>query len=208
MKGFRSYHATVEVNVANLCDPPPPPPPPGEIYKTEFFNCPLGVKQGDILSPTLFSMFVNDLSVELKNSGFGVSVDAVSDERSSSDGKFDSKFIVNHLIYADDLVCIAPSEKELQALIDIVSSWCSKFRLEANLLKTEVMHVRKSLVPRSKFKFRFGISEIKYIQQYKYLGLYIEQFLNFEKMSNMTASQLNPSYECGEGIKVKVVKWC
>ena len=25
---------------------------------------------------------------------------------------------------------------------------------------------------------------------------------------NMTASQLNPSYECGEGMKVKVVKWC
>ena len=39
---------------------------PDEIYKTEFFNCPLGVKQCDILSPTLFSMFVNDLTVELK----------------------------------------------------------------------------------------------------------------------------------------------
>ena len=24
----------------------------------------------------------------------------------------------------------------------------------------------------------------------------------------MTASQLNPSFECGEGMKVKVVKWC
>ena len=24
----------------------------------------------------------------------------------------------------------------------------------------------------------------------------------------MTASQKNPSYECGEGMKVKVVKWC
>ena len=29
-----------------------------------------------------------------------------------------------------------------------------------------------------------------------------------EKMrKDMTASQLNPSYECGEGMKVKVVKW-
>ena len=158
---------------------------PGEIYRTEFFNCPLGVKQGDILSPTLFSMFVNDLTVELKNSGLGVSLDAVSDETSSSDGKFDSKFIVNHLIYADDLVCIAPNANDLQALIDIVSLWCSKFRLEANLLKTEVLHVRKSLVPRSKFRFKFGKRDIQYCQQYKYLGLYIDQFLNFEKMSNL-----------------------
>ena len=27
-------------------------------------------------------------------------------------------------------------------------------------------------------------------------------------LKHMTASQLNPSYECGEGMKVKVVKWC
>ena len=25
---------------------------------------------------------------------------------------------------------------------------------------------------------------------------------------HMTASQLNPSYECGKGMKVKIVKWC
>ena len=29
-----------------------------------------------------------------------------------------------------------------------------------------------------------------------------------EAGGDMTASQLNPSFECGEGMKVKVVKWC
>ena len=60
---------------------------------------------------------------------------------------------VNHLIYADDLVCIAPSEIQLQSLIDIVNLWCCKFRIEANLLKTEILHVRKPLKSRSNFKF-------------------------------------------------------
>ena len=46
-------------------------------------------------------MFVNDLTVELKNSGLGVSLDVVSDE--TSDGKFNSKFIVNHLILGGGL---------------------------------------------------------------------------------------------------------
>ena len=32
---------------------------------TDWFNCPLGVKQGDCISPTLFSMYINDLATEL-----------------------------------------------------------------------------------------------------------------------------------------------
>ena len=120
-------------------------------------------------------MFVNDLTVQLENSGIGVSLDLVSDETSSPDGKF----IVNHLVYADDLVCIASNEKDLQSLIDIVNSWCSKFGLEANLLKTEILHVRKSSVPCSKFQFKFGKRDINYCQRYKYLGLFISSLTNF-----------------------------
>ena len=30
----------------------------------------------------------------------------------------------------------------------------------------------------------------------------------FDNDTVMAASQLNPPYECGEGMKVKVVKWC
>ena len=41
-------------------------------YETEYFDCPVGVKQGDCLSPTLFAIFINDLATELKNSNIGV----------------------------------------------------------------------------------------------------------------------------------------
>ena len=46
------------------------------------------------------------------------------------------------------------------------------------------MHVRKPLTPRSKFKFKFGHNIVQYCKTYKYLGLTINQFLNFEQMSN------------------------
>ena len=44
-------------------------------YHTEYFECPIGVKQGDCLSPTLFSIFINDLAVELKSANLGVKTD-------------------------------------------------------------------------------------------------------------------------------------
>ena len=74
-------------------------------------------------------MFVNSLTAELKNSDVGVTLE-LSNETS---------MIVNHLIYADDLVCIAENAEDLQSLITIVNLWCCKFRLEANLTKTEIM---------------------------------------------------------------------
>ena len=41
---------------------------------TDWFNMKSGVRQGDTLSPTLFSMFINDLAVGMNNQSSGVEV--------------------------------------------------------------------------------------------------------------------------------------
>ena len=45
-------------------------------YSTDYFDCPIGVKQGDCLSPTLFGVYINDLANEIKSSGIGIKLES------------------------------------------------------------------------------------------------------------------------------------
>ena len=65
------------------------------------------------------------------------------------------------------------------------------------------MHVRKPSTPSSKFPFKFGKKKINLCQQYKYLGLVIDQCLNFEKMSN---SSFDPSKRALNSVICKMIK--
>ena len=66
---------------------------------TNWFSCSSGVKQGDTISPTLFSVFVNDLIEELNSSGSGISLE--------------ENFSLACLAYADDIVLLAPNENSI-----------------------------------------------------------------------------------------------
>jgi len=139
-------------------------------FETEFFGCPIGVKQGDCLSPTLFCIFINDLAEDLKASNLGVEID--------------QGILINVLLYADDIVLIAKDEEDLQDLLMIVEGCCNLWRLEVNLTKTNILHVRSSRKQQSKFMFLFNKNPVPYCKEYKYLGCIIHEHLNFLKTVN------------------------
>ena len=64
---------------------------------TNWFQVTSRVKQGDTLSPTLFSIYINDLAKVLKESGIGIDVNG---------------YKVCVLLYTDDLVLLADNEKD------------------------------------------------------------------------------------------------
>ena len=155
---------------------------------TDWFECPIGVKQGDIISPTLFAIYINDLAESLKESGLGIPLE---DE------------LICVLLYADDVVLLAETEEDLQILLDIVSLWCKKWRLEVNLSKTKVMHVRRPSTRRSNFPFQFDGKVVEVCDSYRYLGVVVNDTLNFQTMiENMCGS----GHRALSGVITKMIK--
>ena len=132
--------------------------------KTEWFSCASGLKQGCNLSPTLFSVFANDLVHEINDLDLGIEVG-------------DSK--VSLLMYADDIVLIASSEEHLQSMLNTLHEWCKRWRVLINTTKSKCMHFRKGRAPKTLFDFKVGDNSLELVEQYKYLGVILQEKSNF-----------------------------
>ena len=141
--------------------------------RTDYFNVTSGLKQGCLLSPLLFNLFTNDLVQELKKSGCGV--DAGTDE----------KLCV--LCYADDIVCIGEQEEDVQTMLNIIHKWCQTWSMSVNTKKTQIVHFRTASTPRTNYSFTLNASPISVVDRYKYLGLVVNEFLDYDLTAAMVA---------------------
>ncbi|CAG2187145.1 unnamed protein product [Mytilus edulis] len=83
------------------------------------------------------------------------------------------------LLYADDIVFISSSAASLQTQLDTLNNWSRRWRLNVNIDKTKVLHVRKATVARSEFVFKIGDKIVDYTSQYRYLGLTVSETLDY-----------------------------
>ena len=95
---------------------------------SECFSVSNGIKQGGILSPKLFNIYVDMLSQGLTSKPVGCS--------------FNGK-IINHLYYADDLVIIAPSSNGMQKLVTERESFANKYGLKFNEMKSVLLFLNQ-----------------------------------------------------------------
>ena len=90
------------------------------------------VKQGGIISPMLFNLYTDDLSLKLNCSGIG--------------GYIGTSFI-NHLCYADDLCLISLSSSGMQHLLNSCKGYASTHELLYNGSSSPSFYLDQMKIP-------------------------------------------------------------
>ena len=123
---------------------------------SDKFHTSNGVRQGSILSPHFFKVYVDDLSISLNTYKIGCAI---------------SDLIINHIMYADDLVLISPSSAGLKILLDV----CHRFGLQNDIKFNSKKSAILPFLPENKKKLRIPTFElnkesIPITDSFRYLG--------------------------------------
>ena len=77
-----------------------------------FFECAIGLKQGEVISPALFSLFIEDFELFLQgDQTYGLTFDDIT-------------FIL--MLFADDMLIKGRDKDDSQTSLDILETYCHK----------------------------------------------------------------------------------
>ena len=121
-----------------------------------------GVRQGESLSPFLFSIFINDLEEFLTKHGF--------DYLKISKNDSYNYFTLMIVLYADDTAIMADSKDNLQRGLNALWSYCEMWKLQVNTDKTKVTIFEKRKSNEQNAIFTFNDNPIEVVGSFNYLG--------------------------------------
>ena len=151
---------------------------------TEYFHCPMGVRQGCMLSPFLFSFFINELCNELNNSqhhGVQLSPDLIE---------------LFCLLFADDVAIFSDSVIGLQRLLDKLELYCERWSMSVNLDKTKIIVFKGGGHLSKNEKWVYGGMEVNTVSYYKYLGIMFSCRLHWSMATKLLAQQAKKAFLC------------
>ena len=167
---------------------------------SEFLNMKNGIRQGSILSPHLFNIYVDKLNCDLNDSGIGCHIAGQP---------------MNNFSYADDLVIVAPSAS---ALNDLLKS-CDRFAKEHYVIFSPVKSVCMRILPRQVKlnccpSIYLGNEKLNFVDSFNYLDHTVTA--NFKDDTDMSKEMRKLCYRgnclirgfkfCNEDVKCNLFK--
>ena len=124
---------------------------------SSVFKSEIGVRQGDNLSPLLFSIYLSELESFLSSKYGGLAYISKLTEKDDDLYEYIKMYII---LYADDTVILAESPTELQMSLDAMQSYCNIWKLNINTSKTKIVIFSRGKVQKyPKFNYNLIIME-------------------------------------------------
>ena len=134
---------------------------------SEVFWTNAGVRQGDPLSPSLFTLYLADIEETMAKAQDGGLIIG---------GK---KFWT--LAYADDVVILAKDKRDLENMIKTLFNYLKRKKLTLNVQKSKVMVFKKGGRRAIYNKWMWGEEKIEEVKEYNYLGYLLQNTNSDEK---------------------------
>ena len=161
---------------------------------SDSFHCPTGLKQGCMLSPALFTLFINEFAEIIETSGIqGVQL-------------FPEDIQVLILLFADDIALISDTIVGLQKQLNLLFKYCLDSKLVVNISKTKVMVFRNGGILSKHEKWYYNGTLLETVNSFTYVGLCFSMKLSFNRMcselsnkgKHVLVSLLSSLYDYGQ----------
>ena len=130
-----------------------------------------GTRQGSVLSPCLFSVYVDDLLKRLRHLGLGCHMGGMW---------------VGAAGYADDLILLAPSRTAMQQMLNVCFEYAAEFNLKfstdpnPNLSKTKCLYMCGHMGQDYPLALNLGDHELPWVEHASHLGHELHQMCNMD----------------------------
>ena len=147
---------------------------------SDWFSISAGVRQGGVLSPDFYSIYVDDLILKLK---------------ASHKGCYFANLFAAALFYADDMAILAPSVKGLQSLLLICEEYCLQWDIGLNPKKSKCLYFGKKT--EITYKPLLNGKEVTWADEWVYLGVPLKSGKRFSCSVN---DKIRKFYRCVNAI--------
>lgn len=153
---------------------------------SEEFEITCGLKQGCVLAPTLFALYLAAMMHEIPSDNPGVDIRYRLDSGLFNLAKFRSKQLttiktVTELQYADDNAAFCHSADDLQRSVNNFTAAYQRFGMSVNIQKTKVLAQPAPRTALPEFDITISGTSLKKVDQFSYLGSLLTSKCNSEK---------------------------
>ena len=130
---------------------------------SDYFSILAGVRQGGILSPDFYSIYVDDLLLRLQN---------------AKKGCYFHNVFAAALFYADDMAILSPSIKGLEYLLHICEEYCAEWDICLNAKKSRILYFGKRTT--ISYVLKLNGKAIDWASEWIYLGVTLKSAKSFD----------------------------